>query len=68
MTERSFWITVVKQELDIPPKKVSVLQKLKGLYLSIEHIQKLAYMKSKYKISESRLVEKALEEFFNKYE
>lgn len=57
-----------KQPLDMPPHGSSVLKKLKGLYISLDNLHKLANFKDKYKISESRLVNKALEEFFGKYD
>ena len=57
-----------KKILDMPPNGSSVLKKLKGLYISLDNLHKLANFKDKYKISESRLTNKALEEFFEKYE
>lgn len=57
-----------KKKLDMPTNRSSVLKKLKGLYISLDNLHKLANFKDKYKISESRLVDKALEEFFAKYE
>jgi len=57
-----------KKTLDMPTNGSSVLKKLKGLYISLDNLHKLANFKAKYKISESRLVNKALEEFFEKYE
>lgn len=57
-----------KKTLDMPSNGSSVLKKLKGLYISLDNLHKLANFKDKYKISESRLTNKALEEFFEKYE
>jgi len=57
-----------KKSLDMPSTRSSVLTKLKGLYINLDNLHKLANFKDKYKISESRLVNKALEEFFDKYE
>jgi len=59
---------VNKKPLDMPPNGSSILKKLKGLYISLDNLHKLANFKGKYKISESRLVNKALEEFFEKYD
>jgi hypothetical protein len=59
---------VSKKNLNMSPKGSSILKKLKGLYISLDNLHKLANFKDKYKISESRLVNKALEEFFEKYE
>jgi len=52
----------------MPSKGSTILKKLKGLYISLDNLHKLANFKDKYAISESRLVNKALEEFFDKYE
>lgn len=57
-----------KKTLDMPTNGSSILKKLKGLYISLDNLHKLANFKDKYKISESRLTNKALEEFFEKYE
>lgn len=57
-----------KKTLDMPSNGSSILKKLKGLYISLDNLHKLANFKDKYKISESRLTNKALEEFFEKYE
>ena len=59
---------MIKKPLDMPHNGSSVLKKLKGLYISLDNLHKLANFKGKYKISESRLVNKALEEFFEKYD
>ena len=59
---------IEKKNLDMPSHGSTVLKKLKGLYISLDNLHKLANFKGKYKISESRLVNKALEEFFEKYE
>jgi len=60
--------TLGKKALDMLSTGSSVLTKLKGVYLSLENLHKLSNFKQKYKISESRLVNKALDEFFEKYE
>ena len=57
-----------KKNLDMPSKGSSILKKLKGLYISLDNLHKLANFKDKYNISESRLVNRALDEFFEKYE
>jgi|GEM_PF-5050095 len=57
-----------KKYLDMPSKPSSVLKKLKGLYITLDNLHKLANFKDKYRTSESGLANKALEEFFEKYE
>jgi len=59
---------ISKKSLDMPSKGSAVLKKLKGVYLSLDNLHKLANFKDKYKVAESNLVNKALEEFFDKYE
>ncbi|HEY8804753.1 MAG TPA: hypothetical protein VIM42_06530 [Clostridium sp.] len=61
-------VIMSKKNLDMPSKGSTILKKLKGLYISLDNLHKLANFKDKYAISESRLVNKALEEFFDKYE
>lgn len=61
---------VSKKSIDTTLLGSTVLTKLKGVYLSLENIHKLSNIKQKYnnKVSESRIVNKALDEFFEKYE
>lgn len=47
---------------------IKVITKKKGIYLTIDNISKLSFYADQYKVSESVLINKALNEFFLKYD
>ncbi|MCB8817353.1 ATP-binding protein [Desulfosporosinus shakirovi] len=54
---------VIEEELDT----TSSLIKLKGVYLSIESLANLAYLKKKFRVSESCIVNSAVKRIYYEY-